>query len=60
VIPNTDFPLNDWQAAGLNVRCGVKVRIATLEERLVVKVVGALSGNDRQLLDERLRTSLQL
>ena len=57
---NTDFALQEWRAAGLNVPCGVKTQIATVESRLVVKIVGTLAVSDRQLLDERLRTWLQL
>jgi hypothetical protein len=28
VLSNTDFPLKEWRAAGLNVPCGVKGQIA--------------------------------
>ena len=57
---NTDFARQEWRAAGLNVPCGVKTQIATVEERLVVKTVGVLAAADRQVLDERLRIWLQL
>ncbi|MBI5385500.1 MAG: MazF family transcriptional regulator [Verrucomicrobia bacterium] len=30
-LSNVDFVLQDWQAAGLNVLCGVKSQIATIE-----------------------------
>ena len=59
-LSNTDFPLKQWQAAGLSVPCGAKAQIATVEERLVVKTVGVLPAADRQLLEERLRAWLQL
>jgi len=59
-LSNTDFALEEWRAAGLNVPCGVKAQLATVEERLVVKTVGVLAAVDRQLLDDRLRTWLQL
>ncbi len=36
-LANADFPLREWRAAGLNVPCGVKAQIATLEEQLVGK-----------------------
>jgi len=55
-LSNTDFALEEWRAAGLNVPCGVKAQLATVEERLVVKTVGVLGAGDRQLLDDRLRT----
>ncbi|MCW5553763.1 MAG: type II toxin-antitoxin system PemK/MazF family toxin [Verrucomicrobiae bacterium] len=60
VLPNTDFSLTEWRAAGLNVASGIKAQIATVEEALVVKIVGALATVDRQTLDERLRNWLQL
>ncbi|HZF01268.1 MAG TPA: type II toxin-antitoxin system PemK/MazF family toxin [Methylomirabilota bacterium] len=59
-LPNTDFPLKEWRAAGLNVSCGVKAQLATVEQKLVVKIVGKLSIADKQSLDERLRTWLRL
>jgi mRNA interferase MazF len=60
VLVNTDFLLAGWQAAGLNVPSGIKAQLATVEENLVVKVVGQLAPNDVRLLDERLRNWLQL
>jgi hypothetical protein len=60
VLSNTDFPLQEWQAAGLNVPSGVKAQLATIEEKLVVKIVGAISSIDRRVLDERLHAWLEL
>ena len=60
VLGNTDFSLQDWRAAGLNVACGIKAQLATVEERLVVKIVGAVTVADRRTLDLRLRGWLQL
>lgn len=60
VLPNTDFPVKEWRSAGLNVPSGVKAQVSTVEERLVVKIVGTLTAADRQTLDERLRNWLQL
>jgi PemK-like, MazF-like toxin of type II toxin-antitoxin system len=60
VLPNTDFPLKEWRGAGLNVPCGVKAQIATVEEGLVVKIVGALAAADRQALNQRLATWREL
>jgi mRNA interferase MazF len=31
VLSNTDFPLKEWQAAGLNVPSGVKAQLATVD-----------------------------
>ena len=60
VLTNTDFPLHDWRAAGLNISSGVKAQLATVEERLAVKIVGSISPADCQALDEHLRTWLSL
>jgi len=38
VLANTDFILQEWRLAGLNVPSGVKAQLANVEERLVVKV----------------------
>jgi len=55
VIANTDFSLRDWRAAGLNVPSGVKAQLATVEEKLAVKIVGQLTDNDAKVLNARLR-----
>jgi mRNA interferase MazF len=60
VLANTDFPLQEWHSAGLNVPSGVKAQLATVEERLVVKIVGQLGDDDSRILDNRLRNWLQL
>ncbi|HEX7569409.1 MAG TPA: type II toxin-antitoxin system PemK/MazF family toxin [Verrucomicrobiae bacterium] len=60
VLANTDFPLQEWRAAGLNVPSGVKAQLATMEAGLVVKIVGRLAAADVQALDARLRTWLKL
>jgi len=60
VLSNTDFPLQEWQAAGLNVASGVKSQLSTVEEKLVVKIIGTVASADRQVLDQKLRAWLQL
>ena len=60
VLANTDFPLREWRAAGLNVSSGVKAQLATVEAKLVVKIVGRLVVNDVKALDEQLRNRLRL
>ena len=59
-LHNTDFPVQDWRGAGLNVPCGIKAQLATVEERLVVKTLGVLSAADQTTLNERLRGWLKL
>src|ERR1041385_6565440 len=46
VLSNTDLLVNDWQAAGLNVQSGIKAQISTVEEALVLKIVGKISIKD--------------
>jgi mRNA interferase MazF len=60
VLANTDFKLGGWQAAGLNVPSGVKAQLATVEENLVLKIVGQLTPIDASTLDARLRGWLNL
>jgi mRNA interferase MazF len=60
VLGNTDFPLVEWQVAGLNVPSGIKAQLATVEAKLVVKIVGQLTIKDAKVLDARLRNWLQL
>jgi mRNA interferase MazF len=60
VLSNTDFILQEWRVAGLNVSSGVKAQLATVEDRLVVKIVGRLTPNDTKTLDEHLRNWMQL
>jgi mRNA interferase MazF len=60
VLSNTDQMLKEWRAAGLNVPSGVKAQLSTVEERLVVKIVGKLSEVDSQALNARLRHWLEL
>ena len=60
VLSNTDFALTEWKRAGLNVACGIKAQIATVEERLIVKTVGSLWAADQKTLDQRLRAWLHI
>jgi len=53
------FPLKEWRAP-TECYLWVKAQLATVEQKLVVKIVGKLSIADKQSLDERLRTWLRL
>ncbi len=59
-LQNVAVPLHDWRAAGLNVPCGIKSQLATIEDRLVIQTVGRLSVRDGASLDAALRTWLKL
>lgn len=52
--------LAEWRAAGLNVPCGIKAQIATVEVSLVLKRVGILSRSDVTKLDAALKQWLSL
>jgi len=60
VLANTNFPLAEWKAAGLNVPSGIKAQLATVGEKLVVKIAGQLTANDAKVLNARLRSWLNL
>lgn len=59
-LANTDYTLLDWRSAGLNVPCGIKAQLATVEERLVVKTLGRISARDELALNQILRGWLGL
>ena len=59
-LTNCDFELAEWRSAGLNVRCGIKAQICTIEDRLVRKVVGKLGAVDIAALNSHLRGWLGL
>jgi hypothetical protein len=59
-MANTDFELAHWQAAGLNVPCGVKAQLASVDHKQVIKIVGKLHPIDIETLNNRLRCWIQL
>lgn len=59
-LRNVEMALADWREAGLNVACGIKAQLATVEHRLVLKSVGRLSARDAAGLEARLRSWLKL
>ena len=54
------FPLRAWRSCGLNVPSAVKGQVATVESKLVRKVVGKLSVADIETLDRHLSEWLEL
>ena len=60
VLANTNFLIQEWKAAGLNVPSGIKAQLATIEEKLVVKIVGKLTEADSRVLNSKLRNWLNL
>ncbi len=59
-ISQGDFPLKDWKKSGLNVPSAVKGQLATIESRLVRKIVGRLDDTDIETLNRKLRGWLDL
>lgn len=66
VIPITSrlrhatFPLRDWRGCGLNVPSAVKGQLATVESKLVRRLIGRLGVADIASLDRHLRAWLDL
>jgi mRNA interferase MazF len=50
--------INDWQGAGLPKPSLIKPVVATIEQRLILKNLGALQGDDLQALRSALRQIL--
>jgi len=58
-LGNADLIISQWAEAGLNVPSGIKGQICTVEVRLVRKVVGQITPQDRAALDALLRKWLE-
>ena len=59
-VSQGDFPLKGWKTSGLNVPSAAKGQLATVESRLVRKIVGQLDDKDIETLNEKLRDWLHL
>ena len=55
-----EFVLADWRAAGLNLPSVAKWGVYTVNESLVLKLVGRLSSRDAQQIEQSLRHWLGL
>ena len=55
-----EFPLENWQAAGLNMASAVKRGLFTIHESLVLKQVGKLTPVDVLRMDNSLKRWLSL
>ena len=45
-----DLPISDLESAGLNTDCLVRLKIFTLDRRLIVRKAGALAAADQKTL----------
>ena len=55
-----EFAMQDWRAAGLNVPSAVKRGVFTIQQSLVIRTVGSISGDDERDLETSLRAWLGL
>jgi mRNA interferase MazF len=55
-----EFLIEDWQSAGLLKSSAVKSAISTIEQRLVMKILGRLSPKDLTTLEKVLKELLDL
>jgi mRNA interferase MazF len=50
-----DWPIQDLTSTGLRQACSVRLKLFTLDERLILGHLGQLTGNDRIGVHENLR-----
>jgi len=55
-----EFLIEDWQNAGLLKSSAVKAAISTIEQRLVLKILGRFSPKDLSTLEKSLKELLDL
>ncbi len=55
-----EFLIEDWQPAGLLKPSAVKSAISTIEQRLVLKLLGRFSSEDLSTLEKALKELLDL
>ena len=49
-----DSEIEEYSAAGLNLQCQVRLKMFTLDNRLLLKKIGHLSGNDSKKVKKHL------
>ena len=54
----SDVVIEDWQEAGLNVPCKIRLKLFTLDNKSVVRKVGKLSKRDEESIVATLADSL--
>ncbi|HLG15133.1 MAG TPA: type II toxin-antitoxin system PemK/MazF family toxin [Blastocatellia bacterium] len=53
-----DVAVTDLQTAGLNAPCLVRLKLFTLDNRLIIKKIGRLAASDQQQVKRQLQTYL--
>jgi len=55
-----EFLMHGWQDAGLNVPSAVKRGIFTIDQDLIIRIVGSVAAEDERELEQSLRAWLGL
>jgi len=53
-----DTPIADYEAAGLRLPCIVRLKLFTLDNRLILNRIGHLSATDTDVIKNKLSTHL--
>ena len=53
-----DTPLTDYKTAGLHVPCVVRLKVFTLDNRLILRSIGHLTASDRKSAGKNVRVHL--
>jgi mRNA interferase MazF len=53
-----DTRLTDYQAAGLHVPCIARLKLFTLDNRVILKAIGRLAGADRKAVESQARANI--
>ena len=48
----SDTPIVEWQMAGLNVECVIRLRLQTMPNDIIDRKLGILADNDRTAFDQ--------
>jgi mRNA interferase MazF len=51
---DSDIPIRDYDAAGLNVPCHIRLKLFTLDERLLARSIGQLTKRDAKALRQAI------
>ena len=54
----SDCPLQDLASAGLSTQCVVRLKLFTLDNRLIIKRIGKLAGEDQKRVVSALKSIL--
>lgn len=55
---SSDVSIRDWQQAGLNVPCKVRLKLFTLDDAMLIRKIGSLSKSDGRAVMDALSRCL--